>query len=424
MASARRATRRRRAAVRLACRRVRRSASRRTVDTTVLHTGRYRDLHRCHREYRFCRCAEHAGQRSDSRGYHRVCVDVCFRRRCGLSERKRQRSDQRNDCDVPLGSKRDLHGHGDGQREPTGTGHEHGHGESSERRLHAGQHAGTVQRIGQRAAGSAGQRHEDREHDGADTGRQRDLHDRDREHRFGRRAEYTGQRSGACGYHGIRVDVCVCRWCGLSERERQRRDQRNDCHLGRRAVRSTYTVNATISASPPAQITNTATANPPNGVCTPGNTPAPCSGSASVPPGPQVSVTKTTNTTVLTPGGSVTYTIVVSEHRFRRRAEHAGQRSDSDRYSRAFAWTCATSRRRTSVRTRAVAARSTKRSRRSPQDRRLTYTVTATVAASPPSQIYEHRHRNCPISGVCTAGQYAGTVHAVRPACRRARRSA
>ncbi len=49
------------------------------------------------------------------------------------------------------------------------------------------------------------------------------------EHRFGRRTEHAGQRSGACGYHRIRVDVCIGGGRRVSDRERwQRCDQRND----------------------------------------------------------------------------------------------------------------------------------------------------------------------------------------------------
>ena len=73
-----------------------------------------------------------------------------------------------------------------------------------------------------------------------------------------------------------------------------------------------YTVTATVSTTPPANINNTATATPQNGACSPADTPAPCSATASLPPVPQIGVSKTANTTTVTPGGTITYTVVVS----------------------------------------------------------------------------------------------------------------
>jgi len=75
----------------------------------------------------------------------------------------------------------------------------------------------------------------------------------------------------------------------------------------------TYTVTATVSANPPAQVTNTATTTPPSGgLCTPGNTQPPCPSTVVVPPVPQVSVTKTANTPTLNPGGTIVYTVTVA----------------------------------------------------------------------------------------------------------------
>jgi uncharacterized repeat protein (TIGR01451 family) len=75
----------------------------------------------------------------------------------------------------------------------------------------------------------------------------------------------------------------------------------------------TYTVTAAVGATPPAQVTNTATTTPPNGgLCTPGNTAPPCTSTVVVPPVPQVSVTKTANTPTLNPGGTIVYTVTVA----------------------------------------------------------------------------------------------------------------
>ncbi|WP_257385962.1 DUF11 domain-containing protein [Tahibacter caeni] len=73
-----------------------------------------------------------------------------------------------------------------------------------------------------------------------------------------------------------------------------------------------YTVTATVSPTPPANINNTATATPPNGVCAPANTPPPCADTASLPPVPQIGVSKTADATAVTPGGTIHYAIVVS----------------------------------------------------------------------------------------------------------------
>jgi uncharacterized repeat protein (TIGR01451 family) len=74
----------------------------------------------------------------------------------------------------------------------------------------------------------------------------------------------------------------------------------------------TWTVVATVNPEPPPQIVNTVTALPPgDGVCLPDNTPAPCDATVMNPPGPIVDVTKSANTDVLVPGGTVTYTVTV-----------------------------------------------------------------------------------------------------------------
>ncbi|UBB17512.1 beta strand repeat-containing protein [Comamonas odontotermitis] len=74
------------------------------------------------------------------------------------------------------------------------------------------------------------------------------------------------------------------------------------------------TINATVAASPPATVVNSATASPNNGgFCAPGNTPSPCSASASNPTAPQLNITKTAspNGTYL-PGQPLNYTITVT----------------------------------------------------------------------------------------------------------------
>jgi uncharacterized repeat protein (TIGR01451 family) len=74
-----------------------------------------------------------------------------------------------------------------------------------------------------------------------------------------------------------------------------------------------YTVTATVDANPPAAIANTATVVPPGGgICSDGSAP-PCDSTVIVPAAPQVRVVKSADPPgALTPGGTVTYTIVVS----------------------------------------------------------------------------------------------------------------
>ncbi|GAB2457966.1 hypothetical protein GCM10027082_05610 [Comamonas humi] len=75
----------------------------------------------------------------------------------------------------------------------------------------------------------------------------------------------------------------------------------------------TYTVTATVSADPPAHVTNTATVVPPaGGICAPSQTQPPCKSEVTVPPAPQVSVTKTASTDKLSPGGTIVYTVTVT----------------------------------------------------------------------------------------------------------------
>ncbi|MEN5180820.1 hypothetical protein ABE501_13690, partial [Comamonas testosteroni] len=75
---------------------------------------------------------------------------------------------------------------------------------------------------------------------------------------------------------------------------------------------ATYTVTATVSGTPPATIDNTASATPPAGTCAPGNTAPPCMATASSTPLPQVQISKSADTATVVPGGTVTYTVVVS----------------------------------------------------------------------------------------------------------------
>ncbi len=96
----------------------------------------------------------------------------------------------------------------------------------------ARQHAAAVFGFGHRAAGAANQCQQDREHVAADSGRFGDLHHRGQQHGQCGCDERRRQRSAAAQHHGVCMDL---RRRGLSERERQRCDQRNHRQLaGRR----------------------------------------------------------------------------------------------------------------------------------------------------------------------------------------------
>lgn len=77
----------------------------------------------------------------------------------------------------------------------------------------------------------------------------------------------------------------------------------------------TYEISAQVSTTPPATVTNRATlAPPPGGVCEQTGRVEPCVATVSNPSAMQVAIRKTSSagTAALTPGGSVTYTVVLS----------------------------------------------------------------------------------------------------------------
>ncbi|MBR0345914.1 MAG: DUF11 domain-containing protein, partial [Rudaea sp.] len=146
----------------------------------------------------------------------------------------------------------------------------------------------------------------------------------------------------------------------------------------------TYTLTATVSANPPAHVTNTATVTT-TGLCLPNNTPPPCSGIVVTPPVPQVSITKTANTQTLTPGGTIVYMVVASNGG----SVDAGGAQVSDPIPAgitAASWTCAAnggavcpSASGTGALNQTIAT--------FPAGSSLTYTLTATVSANPPAHV-------------------------------------
>ncbi|MBN8885123.1 MAG: DUF11 domain-containing protein [Rudaea sp.] len=167
---------------------------------------------------------------------------------------------------------------------------------------------------------------------------------------------------------------------------------------------ATYTVTATvISTNPPAHVTNTATATPPTGgVCEPSNTPPPCNSTVIVPPVPQIGITKTASTSTLIPGGTVVYTIVVTN----TGSVDADNTVVSDPIPAGIAsqtWTCAASGGATCPNLSGTGALNETLLEFDPGNT-VTYTVTATVSANPPAQVINTATTTPPGGGVCTPG--------------------
>lgn len=162
-----------------------------------------------------------------------------------------------------------------------------------------------------------------------------------------------------------------------------------------------YAISATLSASPPATVVNTASATPPSGgVCSDGSTP-PCNATATVAAVPVVQVTKTSGAAPIEAGGTVEYQIVVSNDG----AVAANGVTVSDPIpagiTTPFTWTCATTAGTGACNAASGSgAISTSANLPQPGDA-VTYTVTGTVAASPPATITNTATIAPPASGVC-----------------------
>jgi uncharacterized repeat protein (TIGR01451 family) len=170
-----------------------------------------------------------------------------------------------------------------------------------------------------------------------------------------------------------------------------------------------YTVTATVDASPPASIANTATVTPPGGgLCSDGSAP-PCDGTVILPAAPQVRVTKSANPPgALTPGGSVTYTVVVAnEGSVPAPATHV-----VDTFPDGIAsatWTCAAAGGAAcpnagspgTVTPPADLLNETIAT--FPPGSSVTYTIAATVAATPPAQVV-NTAAVTPPDGLCLPG--------------------
>lgn len=161
-----------------------------------------------------------------------------------------------------------------------------------------------------------------------------------------------------------------------------------------------YAIDATVSGSPPAAITNTARATPGNnGVCSPGNTQPPCAESVAVPGVPVVSIDKSTSATVATPGDSLSYSVSVTNVG----TVGAAGTLVSDPIPpglTSFDWTCSASNGALCPNGSGSGAIS-ETLNSFPAGSSVTYTITAVVAQVPPTEIVNVATLTPPESGQC-----------------------
>jgi uncharacterized repeat protein (TIGR01451 family)/fimbrial isopeptide formation D2 family protein len=164
-----------------------------------------------------------------------------------------------------------------------------------------------------------------------------------------------------------------------------------------------YTITGQVAASPPASVTNTASAAPPpGGTCYPGNTPGPCTAAVSNPPVPVIAIAKTANATQAMPGASVIYTVHVKNVG----AIAADGTTISDPIPAGLSgasWTCTASGGALCPNASGTGAIS-ETAATFPAGGELVYTVTATVDANPPAAIANTATAVPPSGGICADG--------------------
>ena len=169
---------------------------------------------------------------------------------------------------------------------------------------------------------------------------------------------------------------------------------------------ATYTVTAQVSATPPTVVTNTASVTPGGGgVCVPGNSAAPCTAAASVPPVPQVSVSKTAGSATVLQGGRISYTIVVSN----AGAVSANGTAVQDTLPAgltAASWTCTASGGATCP-SASGSGDIAQTIATLPPGGSVTYTVNASVTAAPGTTLTNTASVTPPGGGVCVPGNVA-----------------
>ena len=167
----------------------------------------------------------------------------------------------------------------------------------------------------------------------------------------------------------------------------------------------TYSMTATLATSLPANVVNTATANPPSGgTCTPGNTAAPCTTTVTTPTVPVVSIAKQVTETQAKPNGTLHYTVKVTN----TSTVAANGTTVSDPIPSGIAsqtWTCAGSGGATCAASGSGAISDTIAT--FPAGTSVTYSITATVSSSPPANVVNTATTTPPPGGLCSPGNTA-----------------
>jgi len=174
-----------------------------------------------------------------------------------------------------------------------------------------------------------------------------------------------------------------------------------------------YLISATVSAAPPATVTNTATITPPGGGACSGGSAPPCSSSAALPAGAVVSVHKSTTTTSVTPNGPVSFTVTVTNSG----SVPAPNTNLSDPQPAGIAsqsWTCAPSGGAVCPAASGTGALS-ETIATFPAGGALTYTIAAVATAAPPAAVTNTATITPPAGGTCEDGCSATAAASAAP---------
>lgn len=187
-----------------------------------------------------------------------------------------------------------------------------------------------------------------------------------------------------------------------------------------------YTTTAIVAANPPATIVNTVSSTPPaGGLCSPGGTAPPCTATvstAATAPTPQVSISKTENINTLMPGGTVVYTVTV-QNVGSVAVTGATVTDPLPSGISAFTWTCTGSG--GAVCPNASGSGAVAETIATfPAGSTLIYSITATIAASPPGTVTNTASLTPPGLAICSPSgnpppcqaTAVGTVSSVQPA--------
>ncbi len=167
----------------------------------------------------------------------------------------------------------------------------------------------------------------------------------------------------------------------------------------------TWTITAQVSDNPPANVINTASVTPPDGLCFPDDSAPPCSDSVSNPPLPIVNVNKSTSNTIAIPGGTVVWSVVVSN----TGSVPADGTMVSDPLPSGVdsaTWTCAATGGAVCPNASGTGAIN-ETIATFPAGSQVTWTLTGTVATDPPANIVNSVSVTPPSGGICQDGSTA-----------------